>query len=370
MTTALMRQGCEVSFVLKRDERAAFFVRLQDRFTPPTNGRRIVCEDDFRVAHSGPEQLNARVSKHPVDIVLGISPFYVPTKNWPVLSVFWGTLTGVETFYRDPYSKRLTKRSIRNLRNSEQIALENSRLAIFANQWAADIACTNYSFDHRKVRVIPYGVNTPSILDKDDLLECLRRRDTRDCELLFIGGDWEHDGATIAIEATSILRARGVNIHLTLAGCVPPSAFSLPEYVTVIRRIDRSTQKGRALLASLYIQSHLMILPSRAESCAVALSEASAYGVPSLSTDVGGNGTFIKNGINGQLFPLEAEPADYADYALKLLGDPQIYDAMCWGAFERFQADLNWDVAVSKVIVEMKNVLMSASEEYGCTRAS
>jgi len=67
---------------------------------------------------------------------------------------------------------------------------------------------------------------------------------------------------------------------------------------------------------------------------------------------------------------LEAEPADYADYALKLLGDPQIYDAMCWGAFERFQADLNWDVAVSKVIVEMKNVLMSASEEYGCTRAS
>jgi glycosyltransferase involved in cell wall biosynthesis len=370
MTTALMRQGCEVSFVLKRDERAAFFVRLQDRFTPLTNGRHIVCEDDFRVARSGPEQLNARVGKHSVDIVLGISPFYVPTKNWPVLSVFWGTLTGVETFYRDPYSKRLTKRSIRNLRNSEQIALENSRLAIFANQWAADIACTNYSFDHRKVRVIPYGVNTPSILDKDDLLECLRRRDTRDCELLFIGGDWKHDGATIAIETTSILRTRGVNIHLTLAGCVPPSAFSLPEYVTVIRRIDRSTQKGRALLASLYIQSHLMILPSRAESCAVALSEASAYGVPSLSTDVGGNGTFIKNGVNGQLFPLEAEPADYADYALKLLGDPQIYDAMCWGAFERFQADLNWDVAVSKVIVEMKNVLMSASEEYGCTRAS
>jgi glycosyltransferase involved in cell wall biosynthesis len=370
MANALKRRGCEISFFLHLKEQGASLVRLQDKMTRLLTGRHIICERDPRIARHFPEQINASVSKHPVEAVLGTSAFYMAVQNCSVPSIFWGdtTVAGVLDSY--PYYKHVTKRSIRDSHKLEQAALNSSALAVFSNQWAADVACANYSFDQRKVRVIPYGVNTPSTLNKDDIVECLHRRDAREFELLLVGVDWKRSGARFAIETTSILRARGVNIHLTLVGCVPPSAFSLPEYVTVIRSIDRSTQKGQALLASLYIQSHLLILPNRAESCAVTLSEASAYGVPSLGTDVGGNGTFIKNGVNGQLFPLEAEPADYADYALKLLGDPQRYAAMCWRAFERFQTDLNWDVAVSKLIVEMKKVLGSASDEYACTRAS
>lgn len=370
MANALMRRGCQISFFLQLRKQEAVLVRLQDKMTRLLTGRHIIRERDPRIARHFPEKINASVSKHPVEAVLGTSAFYMAVQNCSVPSIFWGdtTVAGVLNSY--PYYKNVTKRSIRDSHNLEQAALSSSALAVFSNQWAADVACASYSFDQRKVKVIPYGANLFNSIDEDDIAECLRRRDAKECELLFVGVNWKRKGAQIAVDATSMLRARGVNVHLTLVGCTPPPGVSLPEYVTVIRQIDKSTQKGQALLASLYMQSHLLILPSRAECAAVSLAEASAHAVPSLSTDVGGNSTLVKNGVNGHLFPLEAEAADYAEYALQLLRDQERYAAMCWSSFERFQTDLNWDVAVSRLIAEMENVLQLPSEDYACTKAS
>jgi glycosyltransferase involved in cell wall biosynthesis len=371
MTHALMRQGCEVSFLLQKKEQGAAFVRLQDTIARLWTGRYMFREHDPRITGHFPEEIsNVAASQHPVDAVLGVSPSHLATTNCPVSSIVWADTMSTEV--RDRYLgyKHIAKRSIKECHSSEQAVLSSCTLVVFTNQWAADVACESYSFDQRKVRVIPYGANLLSTLTKEEIAECLNRRDAREYELLFVGPDWKRKGAQIAIDTTSVMRAHGVNVHLTLVGCVPPPAVSLPEYVTVIKKIDKSTPRGHALLASLYMQSHLLILPNWAETCAGALSEASAYGVPSLCTRLGGNGTFIKNGMNGQLFPLDAGATDYAEYALELLGDPQKYTAMCWSSFERFQTDLNWDVAVSRLIAEMKKVLPTASEAYACTRAS
>ena len=144
----------------------------------------------------------------------------------------------------------------------------------------------------------------------------------------------------------------------------------MPDYVTITGKIDKTTQEGQDALAALYAQSHFLILPTRAECAAISLAEASAHGVPSLSTDVGGNSTLVKNGVNGRLFPVEAEPADYAEYALQLLSDSRLYSAMCWSSFERFQTELNWDVAVSRLMAEINTVLQPAGGQYECSPAS
>jgi glycosyltransferase involved in cell wall biosynthesis len=118
------------------------------------------------------------------------------------------------------------------------------------------------------------------------------------------------------------------------------------------------------------MQSHLLLLPSRAECAAVSLSEASAHGVPSLSTDVGGNRTLIQDGVNGYLLPLESGPADYADYVVKMLSDSGKYRSICWSSFERFQTELNWDVAVSRLMSEITGIVEPIDEPYACSRAS
>jgi glycosyltransferase involved in cell wall biosynthesis len=370
MTQALMRQGCEISFFLQLSAQDAGLVRARDKLTRMFTGKHTILERDPRIARHYPEQINEVVRKHPVEAVLGTSSFYMVIQDCSVPSIFWGDTTVAGVMNEYPYYKNLTKRSIRDCHNSEQAALDTSTLAVFSNQWAADVARASYSFDERKLRVIPYGANLLTTPDADDIAQFLSRRHARECELLFVGLNWERKGAQIAIETTSVLRKRGIDAHLTLVGCVPPHGFSVPDYVTITGKIDKTTQEGQDALAALYAQSHLLILPTRAECAAISLAEASAHGVPSLSTDVGGNSTLVKNGVNGHLFPLEAEPADYAGYALQLLGDSRKYSAMCWNSFERFQAELNWDVAVSRLMTEINTVLQPTGGQYECSPAS
>jgi glycosyltransferase involved in cell wall biosynthesis len=160
-----------------------------------------------------------------------------------------------------------------------------------------------------------------------------------------------------------------VNARLTMVGCVPPPGISLPQYVTTIGKIDKAKEVEQNVLTALYMQSRFLILPSRAESAAVSLAEASSHGVPSVSTDVGGNSSLVKNGVNGPLFPLEAPGADYVNYALQLLGDECIYSEICWSSFKRYQSELNWDVAASRLMREISVELQLAGGQYACSPA-
>jgi len=370
MAAALKRQGCEIPFFLKLKQQEAALVGVKNKLSRVIRGKHIICERDRVVARHYPDQINAAVRRHEVDAVLGTSSFYMVTKNCRIPSVFWGDTTFAGVLNRYPYYKNLTKRSIDDCHSTEQQALDSCALAVFSNQWAADVASASYKVDPGKIRVIPYGANLFTKLNAVDIASCLRRRDERDWELLFVGVDWERKGAQIAVDTTAAVRARGINARLTLVGCVPPRTVNLPDYVTVIGKIDKSTLKGQALLSALYMQSHLLILPSRAECAAVSLAEASAHGVPSISTNVGGNSTLVEDGVNGYLLPLEAGPTDYANCALQLLADPSKYAALCWSSHQRFQAELNWDVAVSRLIAEINSVLNLTDRQYACSRAS
>lgn len=362
MARALTRQGCEISFFLQLQQHGAGLVRGRNKLIRVLTGKHIIRERDPLIARRYPEQINAAARKKQVDAVLGTSSFYMVTQGCSVPSVFWGDTTVAGVVGKYPYYKNVTKRSIRDCHRLEQAALSSSTLAIFSSQWAADVACANYSFDERKLRVIPYGANLFTTPGPLEITELLHQRSEWECELLFVGLDWERKGAQIAIDITSVLRRRGVDAHLTLVGCLPPPGVILPEYVTLTGKIDKSTEHGQNQLASLYVRSHFLILPSRAECAAVSLAEASAYAVPSLSTKVGGNATLVKDGSNGHLFPLEAGPVDYAEYALRLLSDSREYYALCWRSFERFQAELNWDVAVSRLIKEIDDVRQNSGE--------
>lgn len=371
MAAALKRQGCEISFFLQLKEESATLASFKNKMTRLITGKHIICERDPRMVRHYPELINAAVRRHQVDAVLGTSSFYMVTRNCPVPTIFWGgtTVAGMLNRRRVRY-QYLTGGRIKDCHSVEQQALNSCVLAVFSSQWAADVACMSYTVDPCKIRVIPYGANLFTRVNAADIATCLRRRDESDWELLFVGDNWERDGAQIAVDTTTALRSRRINARLTLVDCLPPRAVSLPDYITVIGRIDRSTPKGQALLSALYMQSHLLILPSRGEFAAASPAEASAHGVPSLSTQVGANGTLVKDGVNGYLLPLEAGRSDYASHVLQLLSDPARYTALCWSSFQHFQAELNWDVAVSRLIAELNSVLNPTDRQYACSRAS
>jgi glycosyltransferase involved in cell wall biosynthesis len=370
MTQALLRRGCQIAFYLHLTQQNASLLYLKEKLIRRVTGKHAIVERDPRIARHYPEQISRALEQHDADVVLGTSSFYTVTRNSSVPSVFWGDTTVAGVIDQYHYYKRVTKRSLAHCHSLEQAALNSCTLAVFSSQWAADVARRHYSFDERKLRVIPYGANLFTTPEPSDVHTFIDARDIQRPELLFVGVDWQRKGAQIAIDTVAAIRRLGVDARLTLVGCIPPAGLSMPDFVTLIAKVDKSTQTGQDVLTRLYSQSHLLILPSRAECAAVSLAEASTYAVPSLSTDVGGNSTLVTNGINGHLFPLEAGPSDYAKFALELLNDRDRYTAMCWSSYGRAKAELNWDAAVSRLTAEISPVLQLAGRRYEYSPAS
>jgi glycosyltransferase involved in cell wall biosynthesis len=104
-----------------------------------------------------------------------------------------------------------------------------------------------------------------------------------------------------------------------------------------------------ALITQLLHDSHFLFVPSRAEAFGIVFCEANAYGLPCLTSYVGGISTIVKDNINGMTFALDAPVARYCDYILDLMRDYSRYEALALSSFNEYQTRLNWNSAVLHV---------------------
>ena len=102
-------------------------------------------------------------------------------------------------------------------------------------------------------------------------------------------------------------------VHLTIIGCIPPVAINEKD-ITVIPFINKHNEEaGLTALSISSVNSDFLLLPTRAECAGVVFCEASAFGIPSITTDTGGVSTYVEDGINGFALPLAARAEAYAD---------------------------------------------------------
>jgi glycosyltransferase involved in cell wall biosynthesis len=97
------------------------------------------------------------------------------------------------------------------------------------------------------------------------------------------------------------------------------------------------------------MESHFLIVPSRAECFGVVFAEASSFGLPSLATNVGGIPSAIRDGKNGQTFPLAANPDEYSDYIERFMSSKEEYKKLALSSFTEYSERLNWFSAGRRV---------------------
>ena len=71
--------------------------------------------------------------------------------------------------------------------------------------------------------------------------------------------------------------------------------------------------------------------------------EASAYGLPIITTDTGGVSGAVTEGENGFLLPPSAMGAQYAELIAKIYGDDQRYAQLVQSSRATYDNKLNWD---------------------------
>lgn len=239
--------------------------------------------------------------------------------------------------YKKYYPLALESEEIDWKENQEKAAILKSKKVIYSSEWAAKSAIDDYQADAEKVEVVPFGAN----LDDPPLAEdVIGKKLSSPCRLLFVGKDWQRKGGTIAFDTLMALLGRGVEAELVVVGTIPPIQH---EKLTVIPYLNKNVSQQRQQLNQLFLDSHFFIFPTRAECSPIVICEANAFGLPVLTTEVGGIPTIVKNGNNGYMLPRSASGEEYAHLIAQTISDPSTYQQLVHSSRREYDQRLNWD---------------------------
>jgi glycosyltransferase involved in cell wall biosynthesis len=263
--------------------------------------------------------------------------------------VLWtdATLSSLINFYR--HMENLCDENIKNIYKMEASALERCQLIIYTSEWAAQSAINTYGISSAKIKVIPYGANLDSHRNWEDIEGIVNSKQRTICKLLFIGVDWIRKGGDVALKIAQELNNAGLKTELTVVGCQPITHQPLPEFVRVIEFLDKSQPEGLEKMNKLFTESHFLILPTIADCSPHVFAEANSFGLPSLTTNVGGISTIVKDEINGKVFSLEASIDEYCNYITSMMAHYHEYQKLALSSFREYQERLNWQAAVKNV---------------------
>ncbi|MDW7775553.1 MAG: glycosyltransferase family 4 protein [Methanosarcinales archaeon] len=322
-------------------------------------GKRIICKYAFNknylserepiILKNYANQINKKMYNTDIDVIFspGTLPIAKIETDKPI--VFWtdATFAGMIDFY--PEFSNLCKESIRNGNKMEKSALQRCELAIYSSEWAAQTAIQNYGIEKAKVKVVPFGANIICNRTSDDIKNLIENRSHDKCKLLFMGVDWTRKGGNIAIKVTKELNKSGLETELTIVGCKPIIDEPLPSFIKLLGFVSEKE------ITNLFAESHFLILPSRADCTPIVFCEANSFGVPCLTTNVGGIPTIIKDGLNGKTFSKDADIEEYCKYIFNLFLNYNQYKKLGFSSFNEYQSRLNWSVAgkaVKKLLLE------------------
>ncbi|MBI5858904.1 MAG: glycosyltransferase family 4 protein [Sphingobacteriales bacterium] len=287
------------------------------------------------------KQLEKDLKKRPVDVlfVSASSQFiaYLET-DIPVIYMTDATFQQLQGYY--PYFSNLAKYNVQQGIELDKKAFQKTAHCMLASEWNKNSAINDYGIDTNKISVVPCGANLDAIPAASDL----NMNASGQCRLLFLGVEWERKGGDIALETFRLLKQKGANPHLHIIGCVPPVDLAEEKNVTVIPFLDKNKPDDLKQLNQILLQTDFLLLPTRAECAGVVFSEASAYAIPSVTTDTGGVSTYVKTGINGFALPLQAGADVYSEKIWQLLEDKQTMQNLKHSARKYYEENLNWDL--------------------------
>jgi glycosyltransferase involved in cell wall biosynthesis len=296
------------------------------------------------------------------DLVFGVGTIPISYLDCAKPIVVWTDATFAANLNFYPMLTNVSRKMIRYGNAMEEAALKRCELVIYSSDWAAESAVADYGIDRDRIAVVPFGSNMELELSLEEVRGAVARRSTEKCRLLFIGVEWQRKGGDRAIEIAARLNAAGLQTELDVVGLAPKEG-SLPGFVNRLGFIDKASSQGQRDLQRLFMRSHFLLRPARADCSPIVLSEASAHAVPSLVSSVGGIPTLVREGVNGQVFAPDADPAEYCAFVSELFSQPGRYRQLAMSSFEEYRRRLNWRVAGATVRRLLEDTLADTARD-------
>jgi glycosyltransferase involved in cell wall biosynthesis len=268
----------------------------------------------------------------------------------PIILVEDATFGLLYNYY--PVFSNLLNASFRELDTIEKRATRKAKALIYSSSWAARSAIEDYYADPAKVHVVPMGANLDEMPNKELVLT---RKKSERCHLLFVGTNWYRKGGDIAFETLLELEKMGIMAELIICGCIPPRQF-FHRRMKIVPFLDKNDPEQYNRLIHLYLKADFLLVPTRNECYGIVFCEASAYGLPVITTQTGGIPEVVRDGENGFVLPLAARGDEYARVIASVYQDDERYARLVYTSRAAYDERLNWNAwagAVNTIILEM-----------------
>jgi glycosyltransferase involved in cell wall biosynthesis len=347
MGRALENEAVQVKRIGPLADLSPYFYKLKQLTYREVFGKRYLRDREPAVLKSYAKQLEEILSESDADLVLSPGTVAISYLECRQPIVFWSdaTFAGMLDFYHS--FSNLDAQSVVNGNKMEQSALSRAGLAIYCSDWAAKTAVANYEVDAEKVKVVPYGANIDVSHTREDMIELVKARASKCRKLLFLGVEWHRKGGDIALSVAQELNRQGLNTKLYVIGCEPPIKKPYPSFLEVVPFVNKGTREGMDRLISYLLQSHFLILPTRAEAFACVTCEASAFGLPAIIFNPGG--LPIEDHVNGHVMAPDASVADFCELIVHYFDNFEEYRALAVSSYDRYANHLNWEMSADRV---------------------
>jgi glycosyltransferase involved in cell wall biosynthesis len=158
------------------------------------------------------------------------------------------------------------------------------------SEWARRSLVEDYATDPAKIHVLAPGA-APAYFE---IGERRAPSEAEKLKVLFVGGDFERKGGPLLLDAMGGLLTQRCELHLVTSGSVPPRTNVV---------VHNGLAPNSPELLRLFSEADLFVLPSYAECLAVVLMEATAAGLPIITTDVGALGEAVEPRTSGLVIP-------------------------------------------------------------------
>jgi len=338
MMRALERHGARVHAIGPVPSPRLGTVRFFDHLLGKVTGRHIDWLHSRWVARGFARRIASWLETVDCDALfapVGSSMIAYLETDRPIVYVADATFALLEGAY--PVFSRLLPSSSRQAHEIEQRAIDRSARIVYASEWAAASARRDYQCDPEKIRVEPFGCNL-DIVPARSVAES--RTVGSPVRLLFIAAEWERKGGDVAIEVLDALETSGVDAELRVIGVRPPHSHPRIE---ALGFLDKNDPEQAGLYERELEQATVLLAPTRHDCSPMVYAEAAAFGLPCVTSNVGGVSSLVLDGRTGHVLPAEANGRRYAEAIRGLVESPAAYRAMAIAARERYEQDLNWD---------------------------
>ncbi len=297
---------------------------------------------DVLLARSFAKQAERKLAGLRLDCIVAPRTYPVAMLETDLPVASWGDATFHALMELYPGYAEISGDSIRQGHYLERRAIQKCRFLAYASEWAANDAISFYQADPRKVAVIPFGANCPPPYSSlAEATAAIEAKPATPFKMLFVGAEWERKGGPLALSIQAELRRRGIQSELWIVGCNPFSGDA-PPGVKCFGRLDKSKASEMATWHNCYRNSHVFLMPTRAECFGVVFTEAASFGLPSVATRVGGVPDAVADQTSGFLFAPEDGLGPYCDLLEKLASDSAFLREMALGSYTHYLSALNW----------------------------